>query len=77
MNTPEEEPKPGMDKPAIHNIDELVDQWANEGKVGPMQAFQLKVWYSVKPDENASPAKLEAWKKARPDVDIPDLFTKQ
>jgi hypothetical protein len=31
----------------------------------------------MKPDENASSAKWEAWKKARPDIDIPDIFTRQ
>ena len=77
MDTPEERPKTETGKPSIHNIEELVDQQAKEGKISATQAFQLKMWNSVKPDENASSAKWEAWKKAKPDIDIPDLFTKQ
>ena len=77
MDTPEEGSKPETGKPPIHNIEELVDQWVNEGKISAAQGFHLKMQNSVKPDENASSAKWEAWKKAKPDIDIPDLFTKQ
>jgi hypothetical protein len=51
----------------------MADKLANSGKISQMQAFQLKTWASVMPDKNASPAKWEAWKKAKPDVDIPGL----
>jgi hypothetical protein len=33
MDTPEEGSKPETGKPPIHNIEELVDQWVNEGKI--------------------------------------------
>jgi len=39
-----------------------------------MQAAQIKMWYSVKPDKSAGLAKFEAWKKAHPAIDIPGLF---
>ena len=77
MDTPDEKAQLEMSKSSIHNIEELVDQWVNEGKISATQGFQLKMWNSMKPDENASSAKWEAWKKARPDIDIPDIFTRQ
>lgn len=55
----------------IPDIIAIADQLVKEGKISQMQAFQLKMWDSVKPDPNASPAKFESWKKAKPDVDIP------
>lgn len=58
----------GLDIP---DINQITDQLAKEGKISQMQAFQLKTWASVMPDKNANPAKWEAWKKAKPDVDIP------
>ena len=60
----------GLDFP---DIGEMADKLANAGKISQMQAFQLKTWASVMPDKNANPAKWEAWKKAKPDVDIPGL----
>jgi hypothetical protein len=63
-------PGQGLDFP---DIGEMADKLANSGKISQMQAFQLKTWASVMPDKNASPAKWEAWKKAKPDVDIPGL----
>lgn len=58
----------GLDIP---DINQITDQLARDGKISQMQAFQLKTWASVMPDKNANPAKWEAWKKAKPDVDIP------
>ena len=71
VSTPEERVKPVMGD--FPDIGEMADKLANEGKISQMQAFQLKTWASVMPDKDASPAKFAAWKKAKPDVDIPGL----
>jgi len=63
--------KPVLDLP---DMNEVADRLFNEGKISNMQAAQLKMWYSVRPDINANRAKYEAWKKVIP-VDVPGLFT--
>ena len=63
--------KPALDLP---DMNEVADKLFEAGKISNMQAAQLKMWYSVRPDINANRAKYEAWKKGIP-VNIPGLFT--
>ena len=52
---------------------EIADELFKQGKISNMQAAQIKMWATAKPDKNASRAKFEAWMKSQP-VDIPDLW---
>jgi hypothetical protein len=54
-------------------IDEAAEMLSNDGKISPVEAAQLKMWATAKPDKDAPAAKFEAWKKACP-VDIPDIW---
>jgi len=58
---------------SLPTIDEMADELFKQGKISNMQAAQLKMWATARPDKNAGRAKFEAWKKAQP-VDIPDLW---
>jgi polyhydroxyalkanoate synthesis regulator phasin len=70
MDNSEEKTEPIISLPAI---DDIADELFKQGKISNMQAAQIKLWATAKPDKNASRAKFEAWMKSQP-VDIPDLW---
>jgi len=70
MDNSEERTEPVISLPAI---DDIADELLKQGKISNMQAAQIKMWATAKPDNNASRAKFEAWMKSQP-VDIPDLW---
>jgi hypothetical protein len=69
MDNSEENQGPTINLPTIG---EIADKLFEQGKVSNMEAAQLKMWATAKPDKDAAPGRLAAWKKAMP-VDIPEL----
>lgn len=70
MDNPEEKPQHVI---SFSDIGDIADKMFEDGKISNMEAAQLKLWATARPDGNAGRAKWESWKKSQP-VDIPGLW---
>jgi polyhydroxyalkanoate synthesis regulator phasin len=58
--------------PCQQNMDEMLANLVQEGKITQEQADQLKAWEAAKPDSSAGKEAFEEWLKSRPDVPFPE-----
>jgi len=62
MGNPEERTEPIISLP---DEGEIADELFKQGKISNMQAAQLKLWATAKPDKDASCVKFEACRYTR------------
>jgi polyhydroxyalkanoate synthesis regulator phasin len=56
--------------PPHQNMDEMLAELVEEGKITQEQADQLKTWEAAMPDSKADPQAFDEWLKSRPDVPL-------